>query len=85
MRSTEIEIGRSYWVKPNADSLACKALVVEAADKEPRWFKCISEAGEEYVLFADALIRPVITCFQATPKGAKHGSTIHRSRWLLHD
>jgi hypothetical protein len=74
MKSTEIEIGRRYWVKPRADIIACKAVVLKVANKEPRWFQCISDDGEGYVVFADAIIRPVVTCPQ--------GNDVGRAAWI---
>ena len=59
MSGSEIEIGKNYWVMPGEGLLARKALVLKSANTEPRWFQCIADDGEGYVVFSDAFIRPV--------------------------
>lgn len=59
MKSSDVQIGKNYWVKPSADLLARKALIVKAGNTEPRCFQCISDEGDRYMVFAEAILRAV--------------------------
>lgn len=59
MKTSEIQTGQQYWIKPAADQ-APKALIVwRISNPERPLFHCIDPNGRGCFVHADAFIRPV--------------------------
>lgn len=52
MNVSEIQIGKSYWVK-DGNSVPHKVIVVRESPNEPRWFMCRND-DIEFVAYPDA-------------------------------
>ena len=59
MNTTDIQIGKKYWIKPTEDASPRPALVLRSANQEPLWFQCVGADGEGFIVFADAFLRPI--------------------------